>query len=220
MMEEVVLKANTRTVIRKRIKALRREGLLPAVVYGRGIESIAISMDAHKTNRTLAGVSSSQLITVDVDGGEHKVLVKEKQRDPVTGIVLHIDFLEVSMTEKLRTAVGIELVGEAPAINELGGVLQTGLEELMVECFPGDLPERISIDISGLVEIGDALYVRDVEAVDKVEILTEDEEMLVLINAPAAIEEEEEEEEEILEDEDAEPEVIERGKKEEDEEEE
>ncbi len=124
--------------------------------------------------------------------------------------------MSVSMTEKLHTNVPIELLGEAPAVSE-GGILVTGQDNLDVQSLPKDLPERISIDISTLLAIGDAIYVRDLEVPEAVEVLTSEDEMVVLVTAPAAIEEEEVEveEEELFLDEDAEPEVIERGKKEE-----
>lgn len=123
------------------------------------------------------------------------------------------------MTESLRTAVGLDLQGEAPAVANYGGISVTGVEELMVECLPADLPERIIIDLSSLKRIGDAIYVRDVQAPPNVEILADPEEMIILITAPAAEPVEEEELVEELELEGEEPEVIERGKREGEEEE-
>jgi large subunit ribosomal protein L25 len=208
-MEKVVLKADARQVIGKQVKALRREGLLPAVIYGRGIEPMPISLGLHEASRVLPGVSSSQLIEVEVDGKPHTTLVRERQRHPITGALLHIDFQEVSMTETLRTVVSFHLHGEAPAVTRYGGILVSGLEELLVECLPGDLPEHIEVDISSLQEIGDAIHVRDIQAPAGVEILSDPEDMIVLITAPSAAEEEE-----VVAAE-AEPEVIEKGKKEE-----
>ena len=101
-MEEVVLEAKRREVIGKQVKALRREGLLPAIIYGRHIEPIPVSLDAHSATRALHGVSSSQFVVVSVDGKPHTVLVRERQRHPVSEDLLHVDFLEVSMPEKLR----------------------------------------------------------------------------------------------------------------------
>jgi large subunit ribosomal protein L25 len=214
-MEVVVINAVNREVVGKKVKALRREGLLPAVIYGHGLKSIPISINAHEANLILPHVSSSQLLNVDVDGERHTTLVRDRQRDPVTGTMIHIDFQEISMTETLRTAVGLDLHGEAPAISSYGGIPVTGLEELMVECLPTDLPERIIVDISSLAEIGDAIYVSDIQAPPNVEILSDPEEMIVLITAPSAEPVEEEEEAELFEEEAEEPEVIDKGKKEE-----
>ena len=218
-MEVLVLKAQNRAVIGRKVKALRREGLLPAVIYGRGIDSIPVTLVYHDASQLLRGITSSQFLVIDVDGETHTTLVRDRQRDPVTGRLIHIDFQEISMTESLRTAVGLDLQGEAPAVANYGGISVTGVEELMVECLPADLPERIIIDLSSLKQIGDAIYVRDVQAPPNVEILADPEEMIILITAPAAEPVEEEELVEELELEGEEPEVIERGKREGEEEE-
>ncbi len=218
-MDNIVIEAKKREIIGKQVKALRREGWIPAVIYGPEIEPIAISLDARIANRMLPGVTSSQFITVDVEGEQFTTLVRDRQQHVIYNNLLHVDFMSVSMTEKLRTSVPIELLGEAPAVSE-GGVLVTGQEYLDVQSLPSDLPERVSIDISKLVSIGDAIYVRDLEMPEAVEVLTDEDEMVVLVTAPAAIEEEEEvAEEELFVDEEAEPEVIERGRREEEEEE-
>jgi large subunit ribosomal protein L25 len=209
-MEKIVLKANPRTVIGKQVRALRRTGQLPAVLYGRHMEPVMISMDAHSSRLILAHMTASSLVTIELEGKEYPSLVREKQRNFIKGNLLHVDFQVVSMTEKLRTHVGIELTGSAPAVKDFNAILINGLEELEVECLPYDLPERIVVDISGLKNIGDAIHVRDIQVSDKVEILDEMDEMIIL--ATAAHEEAVEEEVTAGE---AEPEVIERGKAEE-----
>ncbi len=208
-MEDVVLKAQPRTVIGKQVRALRRQGLLPAVIYGHHLEPVAISLDLHDATRTLPHVSSSQLITVDVNGVPHTVLVREKQRDPITGVLLHIDFLAVSMTETLRVTVGLEFVGDAPAIKLYGGIVVPARESLEIESLPRDLPNRITIDLSGLSEIGSAIYVRDLAALPGVTILDSPDDVLVSVMAPEG-------EEAAPEAAPGEPEIIEKGKKEED----
>jgi large subunit ribosomal protein L25 len=213
-MEEVVLNAKLRDVVGKQVKALRREGRLPAVLYGRHLIPILISLDMRDTSRVLPTITSSHLVVVDVDGEKHTTLVREKQRHPVTGGLLHVDFQVLSMTEKLRTTVVIVLEGEAPAAKNYNGVLVTGQTELEVECLPSDLPERVRVDVSGLTDIGNSIHVRDLVLPPKVEVLTDPDELVVLVTAPAA-----EEKEEVVAVEGAiEPEVIEKGKKEEEEE--
>lgn len=216
-MEEFEISANVRKVIGKQVKAIRREGRLPAVIYGSKIDPIAIVLDFREASRVLAGMTSSQFIKIDVDGTTHTALVREKQRHPIRGSLLHVDFLAVSMTEKLRASVTIELEGESPASKEYNGIIVTGVEVIEVECLPKDLPERIVVSISSLAEIGDAIYVREIDLPDEVEVLTDLDEVVVLVTAPAM---EEEEEEEELEEEELEPEVIEKGKREEEEEDE
>ena len=213
-MEEVVLNAKKREVIGKKVASHRRSGELPAIIYGHSISPIPIFLQQKEANRILPEISSSHLVVVDVDGDKHTTLVREKQRHPVSGAIQHIDFMAVSLTERLRAKVSIEFTGVAPAITELGGISVTGQEEIEVECLPKDLPERIVVDISGLVKIGDAIYVRDVTIPSNVEVLTDLSEMVILITAPAVEEVEEVKEVEAVEEE---PEVIEKGKKEEEE---
>ena len=213
-MEKVVLKAEKRDVIGKQVRALRREGKLPAVVYGRHIDPISIVLDARDASKTLGRATSSSLITIEVGGKQYPTLVRERQLDFIRNELIHVDFMAVSMTEKITASVGVHIVGESPAVKEYGAILVTNLTELEVECLANDLPERFTVDVSNLAEIGDGLYVRDTPAPANVEILTDPEEMIVVATAMAA--EEEEEVEEVLEGEEGEePEVIGKGKEEE-----
>jgi large subunit ribosomal protein L25 len=216
--DTVVLKASPRTVVGKQVKALRRDGFLPAILYGHKIDPTPISLNAHDAGITLGRLTASSLVTIDLDGKEYPTLVREKQRHHIKGHLTHVDFQIVSMTEKLRTDVGVELTGTAPAVKDFNAILVTSLDALEVECFPQDLPTKIVVDVSVLKEIGDGIRVRDLVISEKVEILSDAEEMIVI--ATAAREEViPEEEEAVVEGEEAEPEVIEKGKKEEEEEE-
>lgn len=217
-MEEVVIQANRRQVFGKKVGALRREGVLPAVVYGSKIESIPISLDMREASQTLEKLSPSALVVVDVDGEQHYTLVRDKQRNPVRRSIIHVDFQAVSLTEKVRADLNINLVGDAPAVETYLGIVVPSLEQLSIESLPKDLPDKINVDISGLLEIGDSVLVGDLVVPDGVEILSDPDEVVVVVIAQAAEEVEEVEEEEI--DEDAEPEVLERGKREDEEEEE
>lgn len=210
-MENIEIQATRRNVIGKQVRALRREGKLPGVIYGHNFESMAILLDLRDTSRRLAGLAPSALVTVDVDGEKHMTLVREKQRNSITGTLTHVDFLAVSLKEKLRTNVYLSLVGVAPAIKTYNAIQVTGVDELEVECLPQDLPERIEVDLSGLNGIGDGIHVGDLQLSSKVKILTDPDTMIVLMTAPEA--------EELAEGEavTAEPEVIEKGKKEEEE---
>lgn len=215
-MEEVIVKANRRTLVGKQVSAMRREGKLPAVIYGHHISPIAIELDLRDAAKSLTGLAPSTLVTVDVEGETHKTLVREKQRNKITGVLLHIDFLAVSMKEKLRAQVYMELVGVSPAVKELSGVLVSGANEVAVECLPQDLPERIIVDISGLQKIGDGIYIRDLTIPDGVKVLDDPDTMVALVTAQAAEEVEVAPVVEVVEGE--EPEIIEHGKKEEEEE--
>lgn len=212
-MEKVVLEATLRSVTGKKVGVLRREGKLPAVVYGHKLAPMPILLDLRDSTRKLQGLTSSSIVTIVVDGKEHAALVREKQRDFIRGTLLHVDFLAVSLTEKIRAEVSIELNGIAPAVKDFNGVVVTGVDSVEVEALPQYLPERYSLDISKLAKIGDSIHVRDLPILEHVTILDDSDEMIVIITAEKA------EEEAVVEGEAAaaEPEVIERGKKEEEE---
>jgi large subunit ribosomal protein L25 len=208
-MAEVVLQAKNRTITGKQVKALRVAGLLPAVIYGKGFQPVSITLDSREAHRVIPTLSSSHLVVLDVEGKRHTALVREKQREPITGSLVHIDFLEVSLTEKLRAFVGIHVEGDSPAVKNYNGVVVLGTDEIEVESLPRDLPERIVVDLSALAEIGDAIYVRDLNVPSKVRVLTDGDEIVVNITAPVSDVDYEEAGSGV-----AEPEVIERGKKE------
>ena len=213
-MEKVVLVASKRVVTGRKVKALRRAGSLPAVLYGHNFPPQPISLNLKETTATLQKISGSSIITIDLDGKEHAALVREKQRDFVKNVLLHVDFQTVSLTEKLRTEVAIILEGIAPAVKDFNAMIGNGISEIEVECFPQDLPESIKVDISILKEIGDAIYVKDLPVPTNVEFLTDGEELVAIASA---VKEEKEEEvvAEVVEPVAGEPEVIEKGKKEE-----
>ncbi len=216
-MEKVVLKASKREVSGKQVKALRREGKLPGVIYGRHTEPVSIVMDAHSANMALAKVGSSTLVTLDVDGKEYPALVRERQRNYIKGGLIHVDFLAVSLTEKIRAEIRIELTGLSLAVKDYNAVLVTGLHTLSVECLPTDLPESIVVDIAPLTKPGDGLHVRDVKVDDNIRVLDDPDEMVVIATF-AKIEEEAPVAAEgaVAAAEAAEPELsVERGKKEE-----
>ncbi|GAP06583.1 ribosomal protein L25, Ctc-form [Anaerolinea thermolimosa] len=212
VMERIVLEAKKRTD-KRNAKALRREGLLPAVMYGRHFPSTPIVLNAHDASLKLMGLSTSTIINIDLEGETHAALVRERQRDFIKNSLLHVDFQVVSLTEKIRTLVGLHFDGVSTAVKDYNGVLVTNLNEVEVEALPQDLPERIHVDLSVLNHIGDQIQVKDLVVPSGVEILTDPDEVVVVVSAT------QEEAEEMALPESAEPEVIERGKKVEEEEE-
>lgn len=217
-MDKVVLKATERKVTGRHVRALRRSGQLPGVIYGHNVEPVSISLDAHEASKVLGKLSSSSLITVDVEGKEYPSLVREKQMNYIKRNLIHVDFQVVSLTEKIRANVGIVLTGNSVAVKDFNAMLINGLTELEVEAFPQDLPERVVVDIGALAKIGDAIHVKDISLPDKVTILSAADEMVILATAPAKEEVEEVvTPEAVAVAEGTEPEVIEKGKKEEEE---
>jgi large subunit ribosomal protein L25 len=217
-MEKAIVKASRRTVTGKQVGVLRRQGMLPGILYGRHISPTPIIMSLRETARILSAQSASSLVTIDLDGESHATLVREIQRDFIRGTYLHVDFQAVSLTEKLRTRVAVELVGVSLAVKDLNGIVVTGLDELEVECFPQFLPEKIVVDIGALNKIGDGIYVRDIVTSGDVTLLDHPEAMVAIVTLAGKEEEEEEAVAEVAAVE--EPEIIEKGKKEEEGEEE
>ncbi len=219
MSERIILPADHRKVIGKKVKVLRREGKLPAIVYGSGIEPTPIVMDMHEATKSLRTVTSSTLVLLDIEGKEQLALVRDRQVDRLKNMILHVDFLAVSMGQTLQATVPIRLVGHAPVLDDFDALVMQDTESLEVEVLPKDLPEVIEVDVSVLTELGSSISITDLDLPEGVNVLT-DPDTLIAVALSAAREEEEEEEEEELLPEDAEPELIERGKQEEDEEEE
>jgi large subunit ribosomal protein L25 len=209
-MEKIVLKATKRDVVGRQVGALRRQGKLPAVLYGHRFETTPILLDAYEGSQTLSRLTSSSLLTIDLDGKQYLAQVREKQRDFIKNCLLHVDFQVVLLTEKMHAKVGIELTGAAPAVKNFNAMIHTGLTAMEVECMPQDLPERVVVDISVLVKIGDSIRVHDVVLSDKVKILADPEEVIAIATAPKK--EEVAAEAPVVEE--VVPEEIERGKKE------
>ena len=212
--EEIVIKAEKRTIKGKQVSQLRRAGILPGVIYGHRVESQAIQMDRHTVSLQMASITPTTLVTVDVAGDKIKAFVRDRQRDVLYGNLTHLDFLAVSMTEKMRAAVELELTGEAPVLENPIYLLNHSLNEIEIECFPQDMPERVLVDVSGIKTPEDSITVADLNLGDNITILTDQSEVIVSVGYIAA----EEVEAPAVESVTGEPAVVEKGKKTEEEE--
>lgn len=179
-MDKIVLKAEKRDVTGKQVKALRRAGQLPAVIYGRHVDPIAISLEAHTASLVFSKLTSSTLVTLDVDGTEYTAIVREKQRNFIKGNLTHVDFLALDLTEKIRTSVRLTFVGVAPAVKDYSAVLVHRMDALEVECLPADLPERITVDISVIKEIGNNIHVRDIPLPENIVVLDDVDDVVII----------------------------------------
>lgn len=209
--EKVVLKATKRTVTGKQVSQLRRAGQLPAVIYGSHIEPTAISLEAHSAGLAIPKLTSSSIVNIDLEGTLIPALVREKQKNYIKNVLTHVDFQAVSLTEKIRAAVSIHFHGLSPAIKEFSAIIVHNLNQLEVEALPNDLPERVEVDLSHLLKIGDAIHVRDVSLPESVTVLSDPDVMVAVATATR----EEAAEQVAVTAEGVEPEVIEKGKKEE-----
>lgn len=208
---EIIIKIEKRDVTGKQVSKLRRQGILPGVVYGHKVDSYPVQMETHATTLLMKKITPTTLVTLDLDGKQTKVIVRDRSRDVVTGELLHLDFLALSMTEMLRANVAIELVGEAPVLEEVPNTLiNQVLSELDIEALPNDMLERVQVDISGLTTVDDSITVGDLKLGDKITILTPKDEVIVSVGYVA-----EEEEPTVTLEAGSEPAVMEKGKKEE-----
>lgn len=152
------------------LNTLRNAGKIPAVVYGGGQAAKHIAIDAKEFRQTVMGLGESAIITIQVGKDKMEAFVRERQRDTLSGDILHVDFLEVLKDRILKAKVSIHAVGSPIGVKE-GGILETPAHEIEVECLPGDLPEKIEFDISGLAA-NHSVHVRDLPAIKGVKILT------------------------------------------------
>jgi len=188
--QQVKLVAEKREVLGKKVKRLRRKGLIPAVIYGHDFDSVPIQFDVRELRRVLSQVGGSQLVNIEIKGVEQPemALVRALQRDIITGDLLHVDFYRVDMTERLTAEIPLVPVGESPIAAQNEGILLYGADVIEVECLPGDLVDGIEVDLSTLTEVGHSLYVHDLAIPSSMELLTDPEEMVARV-VPLAEEE-------------------------------
>jgi large subunit ribosomal protein L25 len=193
---QIELAVTPRSVLGKKVKTLRREGITPANIYGHGIASEAVQVPTPDLARTIRLVGRNTMLQLHVAGEKKRrpVFVREVQRDPITDEFLHVDFYQVSLKEKIRIEVPLVIVGEAPAVNVHHGILLQSVNVIAMEGLPGDLPPHIEVDVSGLEEIDDAIHVKDLEVSPDVTLLIDPELVVAKVAAPRMIEEEVEEE--------------------------
>jgi large subunit ribosomal protein L25 len=213
-MEQIELKAEPREFIGRHVKRVRAQGYVPAVLYGSQIEPTPIQIEGKTLQKALTRAGGNTLVALQI--GKKKpvlTLAREIQRDSIRHHILHVDFYQVVMTEKITAEVPLVLIGKAPAVEGHGGILVHGLNTVEVQCLPADLPSSIEVDLSSLAELHDLVSVADLQAPPSVTILSEPESVIVRIEAPRMLEEEVAEEAAVS----AEPELV--GRKEEREEE-
>ena len=189
------LAAEIRTVVGKKVRFLRRQGMTPGNIFGHAVDSTAIQLSTREIEHALSHVPRSSLLSLNVQGSKPAtVMVKAVNRKPTTGELYHVDFYQVSMTEKLRADIPLALVGVAPAADTYDATILQAMDSLHVECLPGDLPPQIAVDLSRLAAIDDAIFVRDLELPHGVVAMVGEDELIVKALAPTIAEELAEEE--------------------------
>jgi large subunit ribosomal protein L25 len=211
------IEAQPRTVTGKKVGQLRRDGFIPATIYGPKTAAVSVQFPYRALELTLARAGGTSLIDIVVDGTTYVVVAREVQRDTIKRTIDHVDFFAVDLATKVRADIPLHLIGESPAVLAKKGVLMTGTTSITVEVLPGKLMRFIEIDLSGLEDVGDSIHVSDLNLPDDATIINEPEELLVRVaQTGAARSEEDEAAEAEAELSGSEPEVIHKGKEEDD----
>ncbi len=182
-MEQIELRAQTRTVFGKKTKRLRESGIVPATLYGPRTEPMSLQVPARELRAVLSSAGTNRLINLWVDDGDKPrlTLAREVQRDVTTQAMLHVDLYEVVMTDMITGEVPLTLVGVAPVVGRKEGLLVRGLDSLQVHCLPDRLGDAIEVDLSILERTDQAILVRDLVVDEDIEILTNADEVVVQV---------------------------------------
>jgi large subunit ribosomal protein L25 len=189
------LRVAPRQVLGKKIRQLRRNGVTPANIYGHRVESKAVQAGTVELTHLLRGLTKNAIVNLSVDGESdaRTVVVRRVERDPLDGSLVHIDFYQVSMTEKMRAQVPVVLTGTSDAVATYGGVLLQMIETIDVEALPADIPADFTVDVSVLTELEQSIHVRDLHLEEgKVHIMTDPDVVVAKVAAPRLAAEEEE----------------------------
>jgi large subunit ribosomal protein L25 len=186
------LKAKKRQLTGRKVKQLRREGVLPANVYGKDVKSTSISVDLKEFLKTFKEAGETNIVEVKVNGAIKPTLIHNVQLDPVTDTPIHVDFLQVNLKQKVTAQIPVELVNESPAEKQGLGTVVQYIDEIEVEALPGNLPENFEIDLSTLEAVDDMIQIKSIK-VDKkkIEIKNDAEQIVVKVEPPREEEEEE-----------------------------
>ena len=184
-----------RTTLGKRVARLRRQGVLPANIFGRGLESVAVQIDERAVRDLLHSHGLNTLISLEIAGenSPRPVVVRDVGRHPVTRVPLHLDFYQVDLERTITGSVPIQIVGESPAVRDLGGLLLVGADSVQIEALPADMPNNVAVSIEGLVELDDEITVGDVDLPDTITVLSDPDQMLARITRPRGLSAEDEE---------------------------
>lgn len=197
-MENIALQAEFRRPMNKGgLKQLRREGKVPAVIYGRGRDNQSLQVDGRRLNQILVSEGSNVLLDLQLDSaGTETVMFKDIQRDPILGEqILHVDFIRISMTDQIEVEVPLTFTGTPVGVKDDGGVLEILLREITIKCLPAEIPEYIPVDVSDL-KIGDSVNAGGLLLDESLELVTDIDELLVQVSVILEKEEEEAPEEE------------------------
>ena len=185
-MDVATVKLDRRTVTGKKVRQLRRQGLIPVHVYGAGIEPANLQVDDRTLNRLLLQIGSNIPVSVvyEDQDEENICFVREVQRNPVTESVIHVDFLKVDVSRTVSTEVPLAIIGIAPAVTQMAGTLLQNVQSLLIEALPMDMPAEVPLDVSGLVDFDASVSVRDVQVPGNVIVLNNPDDVIARVAPP------------------------------------
>lgn len=184
-MNNLSLKVQSRQEVGKKIKNMRTQGKIPAVLYGHGVKNVNLTLSKSEFEKIFKKAGESSLIDLVIDDDKPvKVLIHDVQHNALTDGYIHVDFRQVNMDEKITAKIGLKFIGESTAVKELGGVLVTQLSEIEVSCLPQYLVHEFEINISPLKAFNDAIFVKDLKIASEIKILNNPEDIIVSVIAP------------------------------------
>jgi large subunit ribosomal protein L25 len=184
LMESIQLAVQPRTIVGKQVKSLRNEGLIPAELYGHGTKNVHLSVVAKEFNKVYKLAGSSTMVTLNLGKEKTPVMIHDIYRDSVKGDIMHVDFYQVRMDEKITAHVPFEFVGESPAVKEKNAVINKSLDGIEVEAFPQDIPHAIVVDLSVLTDFDQSIYVKDLVVPKGVEVQVEGDTVVATATEP------------------------------------
>lgn len=187
--QKIELQAEKRAVTGRKVKSLRTAGFVPAVLYGKGQESISLQVPMKSFEKVLKAAGESTLVYVNVDGQAYPVIIHDVAKEAVKGGILHADFYKVRLDEKIKTMVPVVFEGESPAVKEQAGIFVRNVNELEVEALPQDLPHEITVDISSLKNFGDQVLAKDITLAAGAVLTAEPDEIIATVQEPISEEE-------------------------------
>ncbi len=184
-MDKISLAAEARQITGKKVEAVRREGKIPAVIYGHGVESKNLTVDLRQFEKAFAAAGESTLVDLSIDGKDAvKVLVQEVQYEPLTSAPVHVDFRQIRMDEALEVDVALNFIGEPMAVKALGAILVKSMDKVMVRCLPQDLVHEIDVDVTKLAAFGDQIKVSDLKLPKGIEAKDDADAVVALVTEP------------------------------------
>ena len=179
-----ILQAKSREILGRKVRNLRKAGLLPAVLYGEGVPSQSISVPHKELEKVYKEAGESTILKVDLEGKSYNVLIHDIAHDPIKGAILHADLYAVRMDKMLQTKVSLDFIGESAAVKNDGAVLLKVMQEIEVEALPQNLPHDIKVDLSLLSAIGSKVLVKDWQLSQGVRVLAEGDDVIAIAEPP------------------------------------